>query len=101
MLAVGVRRLAFVRPMLDTARMTTTIQLTEPLFLAVEARARRLGRKPDEVVEELLAPEFLSAQTPAPLAKSLFDMIGCALPYQDRARTTAAWMAELREGERD
>ena len=81
--------------------MVTTIQLTEPLFLAVEARARRLGRKPDEVVEELLAPEFLAAQPTEPSTKNVFDMIGCALPYHDRPRTTEEWMAELREGERD
>ena len=85
----------------DTLDMTTTIQLTEPLFLAVEARARRLGRKPDQVVEELLAPEFLSTQPPAQPTKSVFDMIGCALPYHDQARTTPEWMAELREGESD
>ena len=87
--------------MTDTAAMTTTIQLTEPLFLAVEARAKRLGRKPDEVVEELLAPEFLAIKATPPDMKSVFDMIGCALPFQDKPRTTAEWMAELREGERE
>ena len=87
--------------MQDTLTMTTTIQLTEPLFLAVEARAKRLGRKPDEVVEELLAPEFLSHPPALEARPSIFDMIGCALPYHAAKRTTAEWMGELREGEKD
>lgn len=61
-------------------------------------RVKSLDEKQAEAVLEFLETQEPAARPAAP--KSAHDMLGYALKYNHPHKTTAEWMAELREGER-
>ena len=65
--------------------MTTTITLTEPLFRAIEERARSVGWKVDDYVELCLTPDYLPyLPDTSPPPSKVEEPQSCSLPWLEQ-----------------